>query len=435
MTTRSSDPAPATRSAEDPAGHVGTLVLDRPATAADSPASTTPHAESPAQTPERGRRRYHEVDLLRFVAAIAVVLYHYLFRASVEDPVFAPTGFSDPGGIFRYGNLGVNLFFVISGFVILNSAWKKRPSAFVASRIGRLYPAFWTAVALTSIVILLDPAHRFEVTPEKFLVNLTMTPGLFDVGMIDGVYWTLLVELKFYLLVLGLCMIGMTLNRVYLFSVAWLAVSVWDMVVPLPQSLAGLLVPEWAPYFVAGILFALVAREGWRKRYIVTVVLTAAWSTYLAVGLAAKQSITYGALLSPWIVGGIVLGIFGLFALIASHKLQARWMARVAFLGGLTYPLYLVHQYIGYVLFDYGYGKVSRWLLLAGVLTVVTVVAWVLHVTVENRCAAPLANWIKRRWEPVRTFALSTHPIESAAARQWTEPSTSAPTSSFARMY
>ena len=84
MTTRSSDPAPATRSAEDPAGHVGTLVLDRPATAADSPASTTPHAESPAQTPERGRRRYHEVDLLRFVAAIAVVLYHYLFRASVE---------------------------------------------------------------------------------------------------------------------------------------------------------------------------------------------------------------------------------------------------------------------------------------------------------------------------------------------------------------
>ena len=444
--TRPSDPAPATQDRTPP---VGTLVLDPPPRAARptsdgqpapdasaSPANGAPPADSPAPTLGKSRRRYHEVDLLRFLAAVAVVLYHYLFRASVEDPVFANTGFTDSLGIFRYGNLGVNLFFVISGFVILNSAWKKRPSAFVASRVGRLYPAFWVACTVTAIVILLDPGGRFGVTPEKYLYNLTMAPGLFDVSLIDGAYWTLLVELKFYLLVLVLCLVGMTLNRVFGFAAGWLAVSVWDVVVePLPPFLSGLLIPEWAPYFVAGIIFALVAREGWSKRYAAVLVVASGWATYLAVDLAAKQSDSYGAALSPWVVGGIVIGIFVLFALIASHKLQARWMARVAFLGGLTYPLYLLHQYIGFILFDLGHGRMSRWLVLAGVLTIVVGMAWLLHVVVEERCAAPLARWVREKWEPVRTFALSTHPIEPAHTRQWSASNTSAPGSSFARMY
>jgi len=393
-----------------------------------APSPATPAAPLPESEP--ARRRYHEVDLLRFLAAIAVVGFHYLFRASVEDPAFALTGFTDPGGIFRYGYLGVDLFFVISGFVILNSAWKKRPSAFVASRIARLYPAFWMACTITAVVLLLDPNQRFEITAEKYVYNLTMAPKLFDMGLIDGVYWTLLIELKFYLLILVLCVIGMTLNRVLGFAVGWLALSIWDKFAPLPETLDGLLVPEWAPYFAAGILFALVARQGWRKRYAVPLLVAGGWAVYISTELSRKQSDSYHTHLSPYVVGGVVAGIFVLFALIASHKLQARWTARVAFLGGLTYPLYLLHQYIGFVLFNLGYGRMPRWLLLAGVVTIVVALSWLLHVTVEERCAAPLARWLRAKWETVRTVALSTHPIEDVHNRQWSTPS-----SSVARIY
>ncbi|HEY3002606.1 MAG TPA: acyltransferase, partial [Kribbellaceae bacterium] len=396
-----------------------------------------------AGTPARARRRYHEVDLLRFVAAAAVVGFHYMFRASVEHPAFAHTGFSDPGGVFRYGYLGVDLFFVISGFVILNSAWNKAPSAFVASRIGRLYPAFWVACTLTALVMAFDPSDRFHVTGGQWLVNLTMTPQLFDVPQVDGVYWTLLVELKFYLLVLVLCRLGLTLNRVLCFALGWLTISIWDALVPLPDLLDELLVPEWSGYFVAGILFALVAREGWRRRYVVVLLATYAWALGVAVDFAGRQTERYGASVSPYVVVGVVSAIFGIFALIASHRLQWRWTARVAVIGGLTYPLYLLHENVGFVLFGLGRGLASRWVVLAGVLAIVVALAWALHVTVEQRFAAPLAGWLRRRWAAYGAVSSrlgatdvvldDRHSLADAVSRHWSAPGT-APSSSFGRI-
>lgn len=395
-----------------------------------APAERPPAARGP-----QPRRRYHELDLLRFVAAVAVVLFHYFFRASVQQPVFAETGFTDPHGIFRYGYLGVDLFFVISGFVILNSAWKKRPSAFVASRIGRLYPAFWVAVTLTAIVLILDPNKRFTVTLHQYLVNLTMAPKLFDVGQIDGVYWTLLVELKFYLLVLGLCALGITLNRVLGFAIGWLTLSLWHELVPLPRTLEMLLVPEWAPYFVAGILFALIAREGWRPRYVAPLVVACAWSLCLAVRIADKTTAQYGLAVKPVVVLAIVGGIFVVFGLIAADKLRARWTAKVAFLGGLTYPLYLLHENIGFVLFELIPDAVPRWVVLAVVLATVTSAAWLLHVIVEERCAVPLANWLQARWASVRRVSAGTERIDDANTRRWSRAGLSTPQAGMARIH
>jgi peptidoglycan/LPS O-acetylase OafA/YrhL len=393
--------------------------------------SAAPHAEGRrAAARASGRRRYHELDLLRFVAALAVVLYHYTFRASVSDPVFAHTGFSDPLGIARYGYLGVDLFFVISGFVILNSTWNKRPSAFVASRIGRLYPAFWVACAVTALVLILDPNGRFQVTAAQFVTNLTMAPELFGVDPVDGVYWTLLVELKFYLLVLCLVMLGMTRNRVLGFSMAWLAVSMWHVVDPLPGYLAELLIPGWSGYFIAGILFSLIARDGWKLKYLAPLVVTYAWTLYLAVEFAQGWTTRYGPELSPVVVCAVMTGIFAVFTLICANKLQWRWTSRVAVLGALTYPLYLLHEYIGFVLFELGHGRVNRWVLLVGIVALMLAAAWLLHVTVEERCAAPVARWIRARWESVARRVLDLQPIQEAHGPQWTVPSMSVPTPS-----
>jgi peptidoglycan/LPS O-acetylase OafA/YrhL len=366
-----------------------------------------------------GPRRFYELDLLRFVAAIAVVAFHYCFRASVEDPAFADTGFTDPHGVFRYGYLGVDLFFVISGFVILNSAWNKPASAFVASRIARLYPAFWVACTVTAMVMALDPNGRFQPSVQQWLVNLTMAPALFDVAQIDGVYWTLLVELKFYVLVLALCLLGMTTNRVLGFAVGWLAVSIWHTVDPLPDALAELLVPEWSAYFVAGILFALISREGWRVRYVVPLIAACAWAIHVAVEFAARQSSDYNAGLSPYVVAGIDAAIFGVFALIASHRLRIPGAARLAFLGALTYPVYLLHQNIGFVLFELGKGALSRWALAAAVLSVILALAWALHTRVEQRFAGPLARWLRGRLARLGVARAGVQHVEEAQRRRW----------------
>src|SRR5215467_4825559 len=106
-------------------------------------------------------QRVNEIDLLRFLAALSVVLFHYSFRGYAADsmslmpyPPLAPFA--------KYGGLGVELFFMISGFVILMTAANGSLKGFVASRFVRLYPAFWTCCTITFVVTLAIGAPYFH---------------------------------------------------------------------------------------------------------------------------------------------------------------------------------------------------------------------------------------------------------------------------------
>ena len=122
-----------------------------------------------------------------------------------------------------YGNMGVQLFFIISGFVILLSAYGKNASRFVGSRVGRLYPAYWVAVLATGfLVIVMWPKLGEGRGIKELLANLTMFHPLMGMRHIDGVYWTLWIELRFYLVILVLIMLRLlTIRGVTIFAVAW----------------------------------------------------------------------------------------------------------------------------------------------------------------------------------------------------------------------
>ena len=91
------------------------------------------------------RRRINEIDFLRFVAALSVVLFHYSFRGHAADDL-SVMPYPVLETVARYGYLGVDLFFLISGFVILMTASSGSLKDFVISRAVRLYPAFWAFV-------------------------------------------------------------------------------------------------------------------------------------------------------------------------------------------------------------------------------------------------------------------------------------------------
>lgn len=103
--------------------------------------------------------RYHEIDLLRFVAAFVVLLYHYVFRGYNHDQL-SPVEYPFLGSIFKYGYLGVELFFIISGYVVLMSAYHKTVREFFISRVVRLYPAFWIACTFCFVI-------TYVFAPEK----------------------------------------------------------------------------------------------------------------------------------------------------------------------------------------------------------------------------------------------------------------------------
>ena len=95
------------------------------------------------QAPKRSGRLY-ELDLLRFIAAFAVLLFHYSFRGYAKDH-YTVMPYLSIAPVTKYGYLGVSLFFLISGFVILMTASSGSTRHFVISRLVRLYPAFWVS--------------------------------------------------------------------------------------------------------------------------------------------------------------------------------------------------------------------------------------------------------------------------------------------------
>src|ERR1700686_2691801 len=110
-----------------------------------------------------------QLDVLLGIAALMVLLFHYTER-------FHELYGHAPGMVlFTIGRQGVDLFFIISGFVIFMTIEKTRRGLdFVVSRFSRLFPAYWIAVSLTFFIVHVAGLPGREVTPSAALANLSM---------------------------------------------------------------------------------------------------------------------------------------------------------------------------------------------------------------------------------------------------------------------
>ncbi len=336
------------------------------------------------------RPRLYEIDLLRIVAALMVVAFHYSFFApmTMERAAFE---FPELDGATRYGYLGVQLFLLISGFVILLSAERSSAADFAAARIGRLMPAYWAAASLTALVVAADGDPVMRVTFLDWAVNLTMLQQFVGVRHIDPVYWTLIVLVKFYALVALWLLAAPRRFEPLLFG--WLLLSGLSRFAPEADGAALgsvlLLVdfvfePHWAPFFVAGGLFCLAYRSGWTPLR----GLGAFAACVLALLSAVDQTETYAALyaiaLDVDVVIGVVFAFFALFYLISLRLFG--WIAWPGFAtaGALAYPLYLLHQRIGAIWFEEVAGDLPRYAALAIALACALALAGLVHRFVER---------------------------------------------------
>jgi peptidoglycan/LPS O-acetylase OafA/YrhL len=275
------------------------------------------------------RNRITELDVLRGLAAVTVMIYHYtaVFQYGRDSK-------------FPYGNLAVNLFFMISGFVIFMTLSRTRTALdFIVSRFSRLYPVFWAAVLLTQTVIWLAPLAVKPVSWRVALTNLTMLAEPLHVPLVDSVYWSLVIELMFYAIMLSLFLVDM-LRHIERLVVPWLLLQIAAAMVskatqhPIPQFLEVFFLLKYAHFFLAGILCYRLRFEG----------LTATRQLLLACCL-----VTQFALNNLW-SGLFAIVFFGLFYAMARQRLGWIAVRPLVFLGTISYSLYLIHQNIGYVI-------------------------------------------------------------------------------------
>lgn len=165
------------------------------------------HALGGPQLARRAKPRLRHIDALRAIAALLVVWLHVTQRYVGVDGAATASGhwLYDVAQNFDFGRIGVITFFLVSGFVIPFSI---RPSqsapigSFLIKRFFRIYPLYWLSIPVGAFAAYWLWGQPFGV--RDILINLTLLQDVVGAPAAQGVYWTLLVELGFYLLCVGL---------------------------------------------------------------------------------------------------------------------------------------------------------------------------------------------------------------------------------------
>lgn len=344
-----------------------------------------PVRPAPRLAPPLLPERLAGLDLLRLIAAIAVLSFHFGYAGPMRGMM--QTAFPELASVAKYGFLGVDLFFLISGFVIAASATGRSWHQFAVSRFVRLYPAHVFCMTLTAIVLAVigssAPLPPPPTTLVQWLANLSMVSLALGQPFMDGAYWSIVLEIVFYGWVGIFIALGIFQRRLLTILAVWLAIAFVNEAFFQWRPMRFGLLTEYAGMFASGILIHRI-RSGGRS-------LAAYALLGLAAMLGAMHAVEVQRAMSRFYADTVDLGtLLVLHGAIYAVFCSSLWISRlipstplVLMLGGLTYPLYLVHQNAGEALIDVLSPSIGRWSALATALLLVVAASWIAYRFVE----------------------------------------------------
>lgn len=369
------------------------------------PACTSPRTDAldeGAQRTVAGRVWF--AQMLRGVACLCVVLFHLAVRYS-SDPLGTDhaaalpiaRGIAHPFWLsaiawlyahnFDLGQFGVSLFFLISGFVIPFSLRSGTLAAFGSRRILRIYPVYWFALLCTLGVLLLQshaaattlPFHSSAIPFNAFIVQLYAgRPS------IDSVSWTLAIEDLFYVIVAVVALAGLLARPRAIAALACVLGAVTVAVGSHEPHTSAQWIAHGLAFNATGVEFILLG-VCWHHAF------TREWSTRTSVLVALWIGLLWLLCLHAGPLAGSegLMRVSGAAALVvfaaAYHWRDALPSSRaVNGLANISYPLYLLHAIIGYVLLSSLVAWTgSFYLSLAVTLVAVLALAAVVHKLLE----------------------------------------------------
>lgn len=331
--------------------------------------------------------RMESLDGLRLIAALAVLCFHYFYRGSVVGG-YLDVSFGVDDGVIPLLYLGVNLFFMISGFVIMASAQDRSSWSFGISRVKRLYPAYLATMTLTALIMAAWSAAPFLVTPTQWLANLTMMAPAFGQPFVDGAYWSIVVEIIFYGWVALAILSGVLPRHTDIFAGIWLAIMLIDNLLLQNAIIGRLFLTMYGANFAFGILVYQLHRHGKSPLRLAMTVLALLLSLIGAererVILLADYGNAHQAI--PTAVGQLAVAAIFLTA-IGLARIQMdrsnnpgkhRLSPMIATAAGISYPLYLFHQHAGYIIINALSPSLGKWLAVLIATVSVLLVAWLI---------------------------------------------------------
>lgn len=378
--------------------------------------------DHPVQTPDltsvssgRDSRRFTFIDGLRGIAAMCVACHHIdAYRPYPEPALSVVPHWGNV--LLEHGWVGVPIFFVISGFVIAYSLRNaKLTPAFIGryalSRWLRLAPAYIAVIVLAAAIEWLAPylgiarPSQQALSVGRLVTHLAYVHQIFGYESLSAGFWTLAVEMQFYL------------GFVLLLSVAaWLAPSSSAsrrslfaggnlLLVFFPLALASLFVfnvdetyENWLIYFFW--MFFLGTSVWW----VLDGKISASWFWLFFAAVILRLWLNYN------LRGVVALATSAMILLAGRTDQLASWLnfRVVQYLGRVSYSIYLIHYLVNHLVVAFGFrltglgkGPEAAWLVIS--LAMSLCAAHVLYVLVERpslRLAALVKEPSRRREHP-----------------------------------
>ncbi len=255
------------------------------------------------------------------------------------------------GVTFNIGSTGVDLFFIISGFVIYKSIDSNTEYLkFIKSRFLRLFPIYWVVITFTFVLIRLGWYMNLPIEIRSFkdyFFNLTMFQHFFHIENLDGPYWTLIIELNFYFVIL--CLLRIKEKIPMLFFLMSLLLLFVESIIDnsnIYYDAFSYYFPlfRWAPLFTSGIIFYKIFKKEINEKYgFLMIVLCFGIQVFLFYKFHSKAIVSFISFDQHF---WSLLIYFLLFTLLVSNKLHFIVNKATLFLGSISYPMYLVHQFV-----------------------------------------------------------------------------------------
>lgn len=286
------------------------------------------------------QNRSFAIDLYRWTLASYVFVFHsWAFQRSWESS----TSFEFAKNVIRFGYLSVDIFFILSGYVIIQSAFRQNPKEFMLKRVIRLAPAYIMVSMIELIIIMYnDIDNKIQVNNNLIfeIVKNILPISSKDNELRNFVGWSIAVEMKFYFIILLVLIaskyVGGEKKLLYHFS------SIWILLIYISnyfgiEYLKLLVMNDYAPMFIIGLLLGKKVHNRNAKIWIELVLISPFVAAHFQGRLAGIGLEVFGIMI-------MILLLLTTFILVKSRIKGTRYTSLI---GQSSYPFYLICGFFG----------------------------------------------------------------------------------------
>jgi len=293
-----------------------------------------------------------------------------------------------PFGIIQdFGFLGVSIFFIISGFIISHVIQRESMVQFILKRIFRIYPALILSIIVICILNLIIPSYSFkEWSIWDIGLSMTLLNYMF-VGniVIQGVAWTLIIEVLFYISFVIVFFVTKSLFK------AAIGLMVGVFVILLNSRELGdtfflfSVSMSYLPYLISGIfIYLYYDKKISSSIFLISMAMNFSLIIFSIKTIQPDFLVINNSYLLSYIYGLVIAGLF----LANEKKLTAPRI--VVFYNNISYSFYLYHGVIGFFIVDACYKYIGLWSVLVAFLAV-SLISFISYKTIE----IPMSNFCK----------------------------------------